>query len=161
VTPVPDAEAGRTAAHGPRANITRRDVLLGAGGLLTGAVGGSVVGAAAAGETPAPSTTSTSCGRGAPVPATGRTQAGIARPQTPQPHGLLAVLDLADPTNTAALPGVLAGLGDAVLGLTHPQEYDRGVAPDGPGDLTVTVGIGPRVIVPSTPRCPAPPRCPR
>ncbi|PJJ65422.1 Dyp-type peroxidase [Compostimonas suwonensis] len=90
------------------------------------------------------------------VPAAGATQAGIARPDTPQSYGLLLVADLpVDPglagspgTGSPGAPGALpwlAALGEQILALTG-GEQSYGFLPAGPGDLTVTVGLGPRVV---------------
>ncbi len=74
-----------------------------------------------------------------PVVPTGEHQAGIARPAAVQPHLLLGVYDL-----DGGPVGVLARLGDSILALTsgdHPAL--AGIAP---GDLSVTVGVGPRLV---------------
>ncbi|RIQ10807.1 Dyp-type peroxidase, partial [Jiangella rhizosphaerae] len=94
--------------------------------------------------TPAPG------GRPDSVDPTGTHQAGIARPDTPQPHGLLLVLDLvATPSPTApfrdAVRALCARLGTAILDLTGERAAEAGLL-DGPGDLTATVGLGPRVV---------------
>lgn len=112
--------------------ISRR-ALLGAGGLA--ALGPALVGCAPVDRVaPDPVAVTPS-----PVSPTGEHQAGIARPAAAQPHLLLAVYDLdGDPA------AVLAALGDSILALTsgeHPAL--AGIAP---GDLTVTVGVGPRLM---------------
>ncbi|MFF8812396.1 Dyp-type peroxidase [Streptomyces pactum] len=77
----------------------------------------------------------------APVPATGRHQAGITLPQPAQPNLLAVVADLDD----AAAPGpLLADLGRAVETLTAGTDPRLLGLP--PGDLTVTVGVGPRLV---------------
>ncbi|MFC7405408.1 Dyp-type peroxidase [Georgenia alba] len=124
----------------PAGRPSRRGVLLGAGGLVGGAAGGFLLGREAA---PATSPAPARPGRPEPVTAAGRTQAGVARPGTPQAHGLLAVHDM-DPA-PGALGERLARLGEAILDLTaaapgHPH------LPDGAGDLTVTVGLGPALV---------------
>jgi len=71
------------------------------------------------------------------VKPTGTQQAGITRPSLPPPHLLSVVLDL-----TGAPGPILAGLGTLILDLTG-RSLDGVVAPE---DLTVTVGIGPRLV---------------
>ncbi|MEU5301118.1 Dyp-type peroxidase [Streptomyces noursei] len=77
----------------------------------------------------------------APVPATGRHQAGITLPQPAQPNLLAVVADLATPTTAGPL---LAELGQAVLALISGTDPRLLGLP--PGDLTVTVGVGPRLV---------------
>lgn len=75
------------------------------------------------------------------VAPTGRYQAGITIPQPAQPNLLAVVADLDD----AAAPGtLLAELGRTVLALTAGTEPRLLGLP--PGDLTITIGIGPRVV---------------
>lgn len=76
-----------------------------------------------------------------PVPATGRHQAGITLPQPPQPNLLAVVADL----GATVTPGpLLAELGQAIRTLTAGTDTRLlGLAP---GDLTVTVGVGPRLV---------------
>jgi dye decolorizing peroxidase len=110
--------------------ISRRGVLLGAGaGLAAGAVAATVVGTLfnSDGEKP-----------GGSVPAAGTTQGGVARPTTPQRRGLIAVFTIPVTPARAVLRERLAALGSAVLDDTDSAA--------GPGDLTVTVGIGPRLV---------------
>lgn len=76
-----------------------------------------------------------------PVPPTGRYQAGITAPQPAQPNLLAVVADLDDGTAPGPL---LADLGQTVLELTAGTDPRLlGLAP---GDLTVTIGVGPRVV---------------
>lgn len=76
-----------------------------------------------------------------PVSPTGRYQAGITIPQPAQPNLLAVVADLDD----KVAPGpLLAELGQAVLNLTAGTDPRLlGLAP---GDLTITIGVGPRVV---------------
>jgi dye decolorizing peroxidase len=56
------------------------------------------------------------------------------------------VADTPDITTAAGVLAMLAALGDRIDALTDPAAAERTVLPDGPGDLTVTVGIGPRLV---------------
>jgi dye decolorizing peroxidase len=79
----------------------------------------------------------------------GTTQAGIARPGTPHPHALISsyllppILD--DVTGLRNLASALSTLGNAITELTGTRPGKNPLIPDGPGDLAVTVGIGPRI----------------
>lgn len=111
-------------------------MLLGAGvaaGLATGAGGAAAVLASR------PSTVDTEA---AAVSAAGARQAGIARPAVPQPHCIVAVGDL----DTGALRTSLVALGELILRLTDRSAPVTAVTPDGPGDLTITVGVGARAL---------------
>ncbi|WP_456284204.1 Dyp-type peroxidase [Microbacterium sp. JZ101] len=89
----------------------------------------------------------------------GAHQAGIARPSTPQAHEVVTVLDLpdvpaadgADETFRSGLSEMLAHLGELITALVEPGpdgESARSSAGmfEGPRDLTVTVGLGPRAL---------------
>ncbi|MGK3953996.1 Dyp-type peroxidase [Microbacterium sp. I2] len=134
----------------PPRGISRRALLLGGGGLGLGVVATAVAvsTAHAPSAEPAPSTPAAS--EGAAVPAHGAQQAGIARPATPQRNGLVVVADLgtdqnADPDAATVLAAVAAA-GDAIDACTDPERFDPVVLPDGPGDVTVTIGLGPRLV---------------
>jgi dye decolorizing peroxidase len=75
-----------------------------------------------------------------PIIATGRMQAGIARPATPQRFGHLLIVDVDRETPARDW---LAALGDRILEVTTQSSED---APDGVGDLTITVGLGPTLV---------------
>ncbi|MFL4907720.1 Dyp-type peroxidase [Streptomyces sp. MMS24-I2-30] len=75
------------------------------------------------------------------IPATGRHQAGITLPQPAQRNLLAVVADL----DAAVAPGpLLAELGRAISALTAGTDPRLLGMP--PGDLTVTVGVGPRLV---------------
>ncbi|PJJ73226.1 dye decolorizing peroxidase [Diaminobutyricimonas aerilata] len=133
--------------------MRRRSVLLGLGGLVTGAVAGGVGWGAATGWATAPVTggkPSTEDPKLPRVEAAGRQQAGIRRPDTPQSHGRLLALDL--PSTDL---GWLAALGDLILDIVDGSHPDAAtILPDGAGDLSITVGLGPRVIASVDPALP-------
>ena len=60
----------------------------------------------------------------------------------PQQHCLVAVLDL----DLAALESTLAALGTRIVQVTDPALPGAPPVPDGPADLTVTVGLGARAL---------------
>lgn len=76
-----------------------------------------------------------------PVSATGRHQAGIALPRSAQHNLLVVVADLGD---GVAVGPLLAELGQAIRTLTAGRDPRLLGLP--PGDLTVTVGVGPRLV---------------
>jgi dye decolorizing peroxidase len=94
-----------------------------------------------------PSGSAPAAGRPARVGATGVHQAGITAPLLPQPHLLLVVFDLLGPAGAA-----LARMGSTIEGLTGDRS--RPVYGHDPGDLTVTVGIGPRLVASIDPTLP-------
>lgn len=122
-----------------RKGFTRRDVLLAGGGLAVGVAGAVAI----------ESVIRTDPAEGAAESPFGPNQAGIARPLTPQSHGLVSVFDLASQT----LDGTLARLSDSIVACTTAGG-DPAATPDGPGDLTVTVGLGPRVVAAIEPAMP-------
>ena len=79
---------------------------------------------------------------GTPVDPRGPHQAGISRPTTPQTFGLIASIDLA---GSAGLSW-LEALGTAILTTTALTSGESAELPEGAGDLTVTVGLGPRIL---------------
>ncbi|AHH95774.1 Dyp-type peroxidase family [Kutzneria albida DSM 43870] len=72
---------------------------------------------------------------------TGRYQAGITLPQSAQPNLLAVVADLGD---GVAVGPLLAELGETIRALTAGTDARLLGLP--PGDLTVTVGVGPRLV---------------
>jgi deferrochelatase/peroxidase EfeB len=79
------------------------------------------------------------------VAGTGIHQAGVVNPSDAQPHGVFTSYDV-DADSTSEIRGLLAGLGETVLQLTAPGTTVPGVTDDGAGDLTITVGLGPRLV---------------
>ncbi len=78
-----------------------------------------------------------------PVSPTGRYQAGITLPQPAQRNLLAVVADLVD-VDAAAVRPLLAELGEVIRTLTAGT--DARLMGLEPGDLTVTVGVGPRLV---------------
>jgi len=113
--------------------ISRRTLLLssGAGALAVGAAGAA---AFAVGST----TTDAAASAEPAVAAAGHHQAGISRPQTPQRHCLITVGTL----SAATLQSSLSALGAAITRMTDPDDPVQHVTPGGPGNLSVTVGLG-------------------
>jgi dye decolorizing peroxidase len=105
-----------------------------------GAVGGAALGITGTAWTQRSTTSTAAEAPLATVPVFGRHQAGITRPATPQAFGLLSIGDLADSSDVSFLPA----LGRRIAKLVASPPAD--VLPDGPAGLTVTVGVGPRVI---------------
>lgn len=148
MTPPEDAAApdglGRTAHRGP----SRRSVLAGLAALTAGVGAGAALGGLR-GDAPRVAAALGAEAAVTAVAAQGRTQAGVDRPATPQHAGLLVVLDLDDHRDLAWL-APLGGRIDELTGAAAPRE----VLPDGAGDLTVTVGLGPRVVAAVDPSAP-------
>ncbi|MFE5738061.1 Dyp-type peroxidase [Streptomyces celluloflavus] len=109
----------------------------------TGAV--AVTGLAAGCESPAaqpsPAPSSASSASMTRVSPVGRYQAGITLPQPAQPNLLALVADLGD---AVAAGPLLAELGQAIRALTAGADPRLLGLP--PGDLTVTIGVGPRLV---------------
>ncbi|MFT3798173.1 Dyp-type peroxidase [Microbacterium sp.] len=116
--------------------VSRRTLLTGGAGLIAGAAAASGV-LAALGRDDAAADVQ----RVSPY---GAHQAGIAAPAAAQAHALISVFDASDVTRET-LPTLLASLGTAVAALTA-EGYTSRLLPDGAGDLTVVVGIGPRLL---------------
>ncbi|MES4907037.1 MULTISPECIES: Dyp-type peroxidase [unclassified Streptomyces] len=76
-----------------------------------------------------------------PVSPTGRYQAGITLPQPAQRNLMVVVADLVD---TKSVRPLLAELGEAISELT--KGTDSRLMGLSPGDLTVTIGVGPRLV---------------
>jgi len=121
---------------------------------ISAAVGAVVGGGAAAAALRVFDTPDATGNAGAPegsavrtIRADGPTQAGIDRPETPQRHCLITVIDLPD-DNT----GFLHEWGATILALTGGGPTDT--LPDGPGDLTITIGLGPRLVTAVDPALP-------
>ncbi|WP_205856726.1 Dyp-type peroxidase [Phytoactinopolyspora endophytica] len=121
------------------ARPSRRSLLgalaIGAGGVGAGAVVGRVALDDETDRSEADVASPTTEAKNAPVAATGRHQAGIATPATPQPFSLTLVADVPDPAVLSFLPP----LGETLLEFLDDDLHDT-------GDLTVTVGVGPRIV---------------
>ncbi|WP_166868768.1 Dyp-type peroxidase [Salinibacterium sp. ZJ70] len=113
------------------AALTRRALLTGAGVAGVAAAGTFAVQRLA--HTPAVGVDGASA-----VSAHGLHQAGIDRPELPQRHSLVAVLDV----DRTRLQQTLKEVGVRIERLTASPNGLPDVTPDGPGDLTVTVGLG-------------------
>lgn len=128
-----------------QAKPSRRGVLTGAlGGVIGLAVGAGGVAAVtgARQDTPAEKPEAPTS-----VPANGAAQAGIHLPASPQRFGRLLVLDTVD-TNL----DWLAVVGGRILELNRDAASD--LLPDGAGDLTISVGLGPRLVAAIDPQLP-------
>ena len=90
------------------------------------------------------------------MPPTGRHQAGITLPKTAQPNLLAIVADVDD---SVAVGPLLAELGQTVIALTAGS--DRRLLGLPPGDLTVTIGVGPRLVRMAGPSLPGAADLPR
>lgn len=174
-----EAAADASVAPAQQQGISRRGMLLGAGsGIGLGVLATLGTQALTAGTPTLENTGGADGGyrpldslEGVAVDAHGAQQAGIARPRTPQRHALFGVFDIANdsggtdsPFDVAALIGLqraLTKLSAAITACTAPSDYDTGLLPDGPGDLTISVGLGPRVIAAIDPTLPGAEKLPR
>ncbi len=86
------------------------------------------------------------------VDAFGAQQAGIARPASPQRHVDLSVWDLPQGTDRPWLGALLAALGRRAAALAAGG--DPALADLPPARLTVTVGLGPRIVAAVGPELP-------
>jgi len=146
----------------PSGGPSRRGFLLGA---AAGAVGGALVGAGGtraldgtgrggADGSPTAGTTTPGTDDATVVDPHGTHQAGIDRPTTLQRHAELAVLDLPERLPSRAdLADLLDGVGERITTLVAGTDPDLGDLR--PTRLTVTVGIGPRVVRTFLPGAPA------
>lgn len=129
--------------------VSRRGFLLGSGaGVGVGAAAATALWRPWAAGDP----TSGSPGREAgsaetanPVASHGQYQAGVDRPKTPQQNALFVIVDSPSTSSEEALK-MLAHLGEAIDSLTDPESHPADVLPNGPGDLVITVGIGPQLV---------------
>lgn len=126
----------------PRTSValTRRALLLGTGA-AAGALGATAIWKATTPTSPAEQS-SDSLPHSMRVAATGAHQGGVARPAILQRHCIVVVAAL----DTGSLESSLLALGDQILRITDPASADPALFPDGPGDLTVTVGLGPDAL---------------
>ncbi|MFI1500020.1 Dyp-type peroxidase [Streptomyces platensis] len=121
----------------------------------TGAVATTGLTAGCESPAPRPSRPSSPASPGRVSP-TGRHQAGITLPQPAQPNLLAVVADLGD---AVAVGPLLAELGQAVHTLTAGTDPRLLGLP--PGDLTVTIGVGPRLVRMADPSLPGAADLPR
>lgn len=145
----PENDGSHGTDHVSRRGLSRRALLVGGGvgaGLVVGAVSG-VLGAQR-NETPpeAPGAAELDPAIGDPVTPFGRNQAGISRPPTPQRNTLVVVADVPGEPNRDQILTLLAAASDVITRATDATHPDAELAPDGPGDLSVTIGIGPRLV---------------
>lgn len=144
-------------AEGGR-GVSRRNLLFGGAGLGAGLLAGAAATVAArpllsnalAPEHP-PETFSADP---TAVPSRGKTQAGIARPETPQRNALIVVADLSGVADAASVLAAIAAAGDLIDQCTDADRADPLLLPDGPSDLTITLGIGPRLVAAIDPALP-------
>jgi len=120
--------------------LTRRALLFGTGA-AAGALGSTAILSAAQPKRQAGPPAAAPL-RGAPVAAVGANQSGVTQPAIPQSHCVIVVAEL----DTESLESSLRALGEQIVRLTDAAQPDRALFPDGPGDLTVTVGLGPRAL---------------
>lgn len=116
--------------------LTRRALLVGTG-VAAGALGATSIGAVLA-PSLQPEQDSNLASSVGPVAAAGIQQAGVSRPAIPQQHCIVAVAEL----DRASLELSLLALGEQILGATDASNSNIAFFPDGPQDLTVTIGIG-------------------
>ena len=124
---------------------SRRGVLLGGAGALAVGVG---IGVGADqlltdSDEPMPSSTAAPGLTSADLQP-GTYQPGINRPATPAAHLLATVLAWPGAPKASQLVVLLAKLGREILQITESQPSE--LLPDGPGDLTVQVGLGARLV---------------
>ncbi|TBO61358.1 Dyp-type peroxidase [Streptomyces kasugaensis] len=134
-----------------------RRAFIGATGAV--AVTGLAAGCESPSAQPSPASSSPSSNSSASmtrVSPVGRYQAGITLPQPAQPNLLALVADLGD--DVAAGP-LLAELGQAIRTLTAGADPRLLGLP--PGDLTVTIGVGPRLVRKAGPSLPGAADLPR
>jgi dye decolorizing peroxidase len=125
-------------------SATSRRAFIGAAGVALGTAAACAAGGDPAGRTPV----GQSRADGLRVEATGAHQAGVRLPNPPQPQLLLAVFDV----RTDRPAALLAELGHLVAAVTAgPTTELAGLTP---GDLTCTVGVGPRLVATVDPRLP-------
>ncbi|WP_120004522.1 Dyp-type peroxidase [Nesterenkonia muleiensis] len=148
-----DSETGpqqqRPQEKRPAPGVSRRGFLLGSGaGVGVGAAASAVlwrpwVTGDPTAESPGRASGSAEAGR--PVDSRGRHQAGVDRPQTPQANALFVIADVPKTSSTEVFE-MLANLGEGIDSLTDPKGHLTEVLPDDPGDLVITVGIGPQLV---------------
>jgi len=125
-------------------SLLRRHLFSGAAALAPALLSGCTAGTT---HTPARAGGNAAASRSDAVAVEGARQAGVDRPVQPQPHLELAIFDVDGEVpdgNRAAARALLAGLGDHINALLAGSDPLLAGLP--PGDLTVTVGAGPRLV---------------
>lgn len=130
---------------GGSSGVSRRGLLLGGAGLGLGLLAGAGAALTIGSGSEADAGAGMRSADTLAVPARGLHQAGIDRPATPQRSALILAVDLPLADTAAAVRSALAAAGEAVEDCTGPSA-DPALLPDGPQDLTVTIGLGPRLV---------------
>jgi dye decolorizing peroxidase len=123
--------------------LSRRTALIAGGGVVLGAAAiATAVGVAT--RTPGDHESAVS----APF---GTSQAGIARPSTPQKHGVISIFDFTDRDSADFIGTLQQRLRDISREIPLSIAVDQATRD---GDVTVTIGLGPRVVAAIDPTLP-------
>ena len=135
------------------AGVSRRELLSGSLGAALGLGAGALLGHQFTAQTHVPDASaslspnpkpSDSVGTTVTIPAFGDHQAGIVLPATPQGHGNLVSLTFPELPAKPTLKALLRVIGEEIAALSAGKRLE--VLPDGPQGLTLTVGLGPRLM---------------
>lgn len=133
--------------------VSRRSLLSGSLGAALGLGAGALLGHQFATPTSSPDATASPSPNPNPsdptsgavtISAFGDHQAGIVLPATPQGHGNLVALTFTQLPTKTDLKALLGVIGEEIAALSAGKRLE--VLPDGPHALTVTVGLGPRLM---------------